>query len=135
MRTYLSDTAELTEEYGIRIGRWTNYKDLLATPFDAMWCEIPAGGSSDEDCHPEVEFAVVVRGNATYESGGDRVEVPTGGVIVLSPEEKHVIHNASAQDPLTILSIYWLPSDDAADKAGDASDGTDRVNGVTPDGA
>ena len=112
MRRYVSDTAELTEEYGIRIGRWSQYRDLGRLPFDAMWCVIPPGGSSSEDIHPEVEFAVVTRGRAVYES--DRTknpEVPTGQeVILLDPEQRHTIHNLSAEEPLTcILSIYWLP--------------------------
>jgi hypothetical protein len=81
VRRYVSDTAELTEEYGIHIGRWSQYRDLGRLPFDAMWCVIPPGGSSSEDIHPEVEFAVVTRGRAVYESDGTKVEVPTGGVI------------------------------------------------------
>src|SRR5262245_15628102 len=88
-RRYVSDTGERTDEYGIRIGRWSQYGDLGRLPFDAMWCVIPPGGSSSEDIHPEVEFAVVTRGRAVYESDGTKVEVPTGGVILLDPEQRH----------------------------------------------
>src|SRR5215207_9629656 len=102
MRKYVSDTAHLTEEYGIQIGRWEQYGDLGKLPFDAMWCQIPPGGSSAEDVHPEVEFAVVTRGTAVYETGGERVEIPTGGVIVLDPQQRHIIHNPSADQALTI---------------------------------
>ncbi|MET7878078.1 cupin domain-containing protein [Micromonospora sp. DT68] len=122
MRRYVSDAAELTEEYGIQIGRWKQYRDLGPLPFDAMWCVIPPGGSSAEDVHPEVEFAVVTRGTAIYEEGGEKVEVPTGGVILLDPEQRHVIHNPSPVQPLTILSIYWMPQDAAAAAHADAAD-------------
>jgi quercetin dioxygenase-like cupin family protein len=108
VRKYVSDTAELTEEYGIRIGRWSQYTDLGELPFDAMWCVIPPGGHSAEDRHPEAEFAVVTRGTAVYESGDTKVAVPTGGVVLMDPQQRHVIHNLSADEPLTILSIYWL---------------------------
>jgi mannose-6-phosphate isomerase-like protein (cupin superfamily) len=114
VRKYDGDTAALTAEYGIQIGRWTQYQDLSRLPFDAMWCVIPPGGTSNEDCHPEVEFAVVVKGHAVYESGGREVDAPAGSVILLDSEERHVIHNRSADDPLTILSIYWLPGQQPA---------------------
>ncbi|MEU5904176.1 cupin domain-containing protein [Micromonospora sp. NPDC047467] len=122
MRRYVSDVAELTEEYGIQIGRWKQYRDLGALPFDAMWCVIPPGGSSAEDVHPEVEFAVVTRGTAVYEAGGEKVEVPTGGVILLDPEQRHVIHNPSPEQSLTILSIYWMPQVDSAEPDGAGRD-------------
>jgi mannose-6-phosphate isomerase-like protein (cupin superfamily) len=126
VRKYVSDTAELAEEYGIHIGRWSQYRDLGRLPFDAMWCVIPPGGSSTEDIHPEVEFAVVTRGRAVYESGGTKVEVPTGGVILLDPEQRHTIHNLSGEEPLTILSIYWLPtSGDEPAEGGPARAGTE----------
>lgn len=119
MRKYLSDTAELTNEYGIQIGRWEQYQDLGRLPFNAMWCQIPPGGSSNPDAHPEVEFAVVTHGTAVYESAGRHVEIPTGGVIVLDPEQPHIIHNPSADQPLTILSIYWLPGPNPTGGASD----------------
>jgi mannose-6-phosphate isomerase-like protein (cupin superfamily) len=52
---------------------------------------------------------VVTRGTAVYEAGGEKVEVPTGGVVLLDPDQPHVIHNPSPELPLTILSIYWMP--------------------------
>ncbi|MFC7546962.1 cupin domain-containing protein [Plantactinospora sp. GCM10030261] len=125
MRKYVSDTAELTEEYGIQIGRWKQYRDLGRLPFDAMWCVIPPGGSSTEDVHPEVEFAVVTRGTAIYQAGGEKVEVLTGGVILLDPEQRHVIHNPSPEQPLTILSIYWMPRTNSVE-APDTGDGVDN---------
>lgn len=112
MRTYSSDAATLTAEYGIQIGRWEQYPEQGTLPFGAMWCIIPPGSSSDPDRHPEVEFAIVTRGSAVYESDGEKVEVPTGGVVVLPPEQRHVIHNLSPDLPLVILSLYWRPAEE-----------------------
>lgn len=109
MRTFQSAEAQLTSEYGIEIGRWAQYGRLSQLPFDAMWCVIPPGGRSEEDCHPEVEFAMVIDGQAAYETGGQMVEAPAGTVVLLESEERHTIHNRSADRPLTILSMYWLP--------------------------
>jgi mannose-6-phosphate isomerase-like protein (cupin superfamily) len=140
VRKYTSQDAALTAEYGIRIGRWTQYQDLGKLPFDAMWCVIPPGGSSQEDHHPEIEFAVVVDGHASYRSAGEDVDAPAGSVILLSPEERHVIHNRSQDQPLTILSIYWLPDaapagTDAAPVATDAAlAGTDGAPARSADG-
>ena len=118
MRKYVSETAQLTDEYGIKIGRWSQYRDLGALPFDAMWCVIPPGGKSSEDLHPEVEFAVVTKGTAIYESAGRKLEIPTGGVVLVDPDQPHVIHNLSADEPLTILSIYWMPASDGPGDGG-----------------
>lgn len=109
MQTFQAVDAQLKAEYGIEIGRWSQYGELGQLPFNAMWCVIPPGGSSHEDCHPEIEFAVVVDGQGAYESGGRTVEAPAGSVVLLESEERHTIHNRSQDRPLTILSVYWLP--------------------------
>lgn len=123
VRKYTSQDAALTAEYGIQIGRWAQYRNTGQLPFDAMWCVIPPGGSSQEDHHPEIEFAVVVDGHASYESGGEHIDAPTGSVILLDPEERHVIHNRSEDRPLTILSIYWLPEDEPSQVPGGGQSG------------
>ncbi|MGH3660961.1 MAG: cupin domain-containing protein [Micromonosporaceae bacterium] len=127
VRKYQQGDAELTAEYGIEIGRWAQYRDLGKLPFDAMWCVIPPGGTSNEDCHPEIEFAVVVDGHASYESGGKDIDAPTGSVILLESEERHVIHNRSEERPLTILSIYWLPENQQPEQQ--VSDGQPALAG------
>ncbi|MEV7028587.1 hypothetical protein AB0O00_41535, partial [Kitasatospora sp. NPDC093558] len=67
MRRLSCDSAELSAEYGIRIGRWTQYAESARLPFDAMWCLVGPGASSTRDCHPETELAVVVTGRAEFE--------------------------------------------------------------------
>ena len=107
MRQFTVDNAELTEGYGIRIGRWAQYAGLDRLPFDAMWCEVPANSASALDQHPEVELAIVVAGDATFTVEGRDVPAPTGTALLLDPGERHVIH--ARRDPVRILSIYWLP--------------------------
>ncbi|MFD7908962.1 cupin domain-containing protein [Kitasatospora sp. NPDC059722] len=110
MRRLSCDSAELSAEYGIRIGRWTQYAESARLPFDAMWCLVGPGSSSARDGHPETELAVVVTGRAEFEvEGSGTTAAPAGTAVLLDPEERHVIHNRSETDPLTILSIYWLP--------------------------
>jgi quercetin dioxygenase-like cupin family protein len=109
VRKIVNEDARLEAGFGIRVGRWAQYPDLGDLPFGAMWCVLDPGASSEPDHHPEIEMAVVVRGTARYSNDGRTVEAAAGSVILLEPEERHVIHNASPDEPLTILSLYWLP--------------------------
>ncbi|MET8951041.1 cupin domain-containing protein [Streptomyces sp. NPDC004393] len=121
MRRLSSESAVLTDEYAIRIGRWSQYAGSEALPFGAMWCVVPPGGSSAPDHHPEVELAVVVGGRAAFAVEGREPEpTPVGTAVLLDPEERHVIHNLSDTEPVTLLSIYWLPEDPEAATAGNA---------------
>ncbi|MBV6696710.1 cupin domain-containing protein [Kitasatospora aureofaciens] len=137
MRSLDCGSAVLTAEYGIRIGRWTQYPEAAKLPFDAMWCVVGPGSSSVRDCHPEVELAVVVTGRAEFEvEGAGTTAAPTGTAVLLDPQERHVIHNRSQTDPLTVLSIYWLPDGDTADEGaadGNAADG-DTATGTAATG-
>ena len=114
MQTFTSGAAQLTPEYGIEIGRWEQYPMPDKLPFGAMWCVIPPGGSSEEDCHPERELAVVVSGGGEVEATatGERRSAPTGTAALLDSEERHVWHNGSAAEPLVLLSVYWMPDDE-----------------------
>ncbi|MFC5827959.1 cupin domain-containing protein [Nonomuraea insulae] len=109
MQKFSSSTAALTEEYGIEIGRWTEYGGTDFMPFGAMWCVIPPNSSSQADQHPEIELAVVVEGDADFDVAGAREHAPAGSAILLGSQERHVIHNRSAGDPLVLLSMYWMP--------------------------
>jgi hypothetical protein len=110
-----AETARLTSENQIQIGRWTQYAINGQLPFNAMWCVIPPGGSSRRDCHVEVELAVVVDGAADFEAPDDiaqvegRTEAPQGTAMLLNSNEAHIVHNRSAIEPLVLLSVYWLP--------------------------
>lgn len=110
-----SATAGLTEENQIQVARWTQYAINKDLPFDAMWCVIPPGRSSQRDCHPERELAVVVNGDADFEQAenapepGERVTAAQGTAVMLAGDEAHIVHNRSDTEPLVLLSIYWLP--------------------------
>ena len=114
MRVFNSTQAALRAEYGIEIGRWSQYDGVDALPFQAMWCIVPPASQSVQDCHPEVELAVVVGGQARMVFDDRVVEVPSGAAVLLEPEERHVIHNDSESEPLRILSVYWLPDAEVA---------------------
>jgi quercetin dioxygenase-like cupin family protein len=109
LRKITNESARLEPEFGIQIGRWDRHPGLDHLPFGAMWCVVSPGGSSEPDHHPEIEMAVVMSGTALYTVDGRTVAAEPGSVILLEPEEHHVIHNASPDQPLTILSLYWLP--------------------------
>lgn len=118
MRRLTSDSTRLTEEFGILTGRWAQYPELDDLPFGAMWCVIPPGAHSQEDCHPEIELAVVVSGSAAFESSGTSMDAPLGSAVLLGSNERHIVHNRSDGSPLVLLSLYWMP--DGGVEAGDA---------------
>ncbi|MFE0062634.1 cupin domain-containing protein [Streptomyces sp. NPDC059003] len=115
VRRLSSDSAVLTDEYAIRIGRWSQYAGTDRLPFHAMWCVVPPGGTSAQDCHPEGELAVVVGGQAAFViEDGEPQPTPVGTAVLLDPKERHTIRNLSDTEPVTLLSIYWLPGADAS---------------------
>lgn len=119
MRRVSADSAQLTEEFGIRVGRWTQYDNADELPFGAMWCVVPPGSKTDPDSHPELELAVVVDGSAIFEAGQATIEAAAGAAVLLSSNEQHVVHNTSDDSPLVMLSLYWLPTN-----VGETGDGT-----------
>ncbi len=116
MQVMSSNSARLTPEFGVESGRWTQYPDLGGLPFGAMWCVIPPGGHTDEDCHIERELVVVAKGAARFESPAHTVEAGTGTAVLLDSEERHVVHNLSDDEPLVLLGIYWVPPDRNGEK-------------------
>ncbi|MDH6580632.1 cupin domain-containing protein [Kitasatospora sp. MAP5-34] len=107
MQKFTIGDSKLESEYGIGIGRWDRYPGTGSLPFDAMWCQVPAGSHSTPDSHPEVELAIVLGGDATFTVNGQDTHAPTGTAVLLQPGEHHTI--TSNGEPVQILSIYWLP--------------------------
>lgn len=109
MQVLNSDSARLTPEFGIMVGRWSQYSEAGGAPFGAMWCVVPPGGHTDTDCHPDRELVVVVRGSADVQAGGHAETALPGTAVLLDSEEPHVLVNRSAEEPLVTLSVYWVP--------------------------
>lgn len=111
MDVFDSGTAVLGDEFGIRVGRWEQQYSTDGLPFDAMWCVVPPGSKADEDDHAERELQIVVSGHGALESTGtgETVDIRPGMAMLLAPHERHVLHNHSADDPLVVLSVYWIP--------------------------
>jgi|SRR4051794_29970379 quercetin dioxygenase-like cupin family protein len=108
MRTYQLGSGPNRPVGGVDVFRWDGYEGVAALPFRAMWYQVPAGGSSPADQHPELELSIVVRGDAGVEvDGGDPVEVRTGDAFLLEAGERHVIHNRRPDEPLVVFSAYW----------------------------
>jgi mannose-6-phosphate isomerase-like protein (cupin superfamily) len=114
MHAFASDSAELTQEFGITVGRWAQYESAADLPFGAMWCVIPPGGRSTVDQHPDRELFVVVRGSAeVHVPGGPVKAVSVGDAVLMDCQEPHVLVNTSAEAPLVALSMYWIPEEAA----------------------
>jgi quercetin dioxygenase-like cupin family protein len=114
MQVLASDSAALTHEFGITVGRWNQYESAGDLPFGAMWCVIPPGGRSDVDQHPDRELFVVVSGSAEVRvPGGQSSAVRAGGAVLMDSQEPHVLVNTSDEKALVALSVYWIPGEAA----------------------
>ncbi|WP_433076096.1 cupin domain-containing protein [Dactylosporangium sp. CA-052675] len=108
MRTYQLGRGPNRPVGGVDVFRWDGYDGVGALPFRAMWYQVPAGGVSPEDQHPELELSIVVRGDAAVEvDGGEPVDVRTGDAFLLESGERHVVHNRRPDEPLVVFSAYW----------------------------
>jgi mannose-6-phosphate isomerase-like protein (cupin superfamily) len=116
MRTYGKELGPNTPVGDVDVFRWDRYDGVDLMPFKAMWYQVPAGGRSPTDQHPEHELSIVVSGSAAVQAGGgDPVDVPAGGAFLLDSGEAHLVHNRSAEEPLVIFSAYWMPAAVARD--------------------
>jgi mannose-6-phosphate isomerase-like protein (cupin superfamily) len=108
MRHFASDSAETYAVGPVDVARWEQYSLQDTLPFQAMWYSIPPGGSSPQDCHPEVELSIVITGTASVEASGKITDAPAGTAFLLDSSEAHIIHNRSDQR-LLIFTTYWMP--------------------------
>jgi mannose-6-phosphate isomerase-like protein (cupin superfamily) len=119
MQVLASDSAELSQEFGITVGRWTQYQTTGELPFGAMWCVVAPGEHSNVDQHSERELFVVVRGSAEVRvPGGASQRAPAGSAVLMEAQEQHVLVNLSDTEPLVALSLYWEPEGTANAEAG-----------------
>jgi quercetin dioxygenase-like cupin family protein len=109
MRHFDKSSAESTPIGDVDIRRWEQYGLGDTLPFEAMWYTIPPGCTPAQDKHPEVELSVVLGGTASVEVDGQITDVPTGSSFLFDSEEAHIIHNRSADTPLTVFAVYWMP--------------------------
>jgi len=111
MQRLSSDSAVLAPEFGVHCGRWSQYPDLGAVPFGAMWCVVPPGGRTEEDRHEDRELVIIASGTARVESDGATVSAGPGTAVLLDGGERHVVHNGSDEQPLVLLGMYWTEHD------------------------
>ena len=110
MRTYEKGLGPNQPVADVDVYRWDGYDGVGSLPFKAMWYEVPAGGKSPTDQHPELELSIVVSGAAAVQvDGADPVDVPAGGAFLLDSGEAHVVTNRSDDEPLVVFSAYWMP--------------------------
>lgn len=109
MRHFVPGEAESAPIGAVDVRRWEQYGLENTLPFQAMWYTVPPGCSPAPDQHPEIELSLVLAGTASVEVAGQVTDVPTGSSFLLDSEEAHIIHNRSADTPLTVWSAYWMP--------------------------
>lgn len=102
----------------VDVVRWEQFPAVDGFPFKVMWYCVPPSSNSPLDCHSEVELSIVLRGTATVQTDGSRKTVEQGNGFLLDSSQAHTVFNTSPDEPLLILSAYWMPLADGG--AGDA---------------
>ncbi|WP_221351692.1 cupin domain-containing protein [Streptomyces beigongshangae] len=96
-------------EFGMACQRlipWQAQESREEPPFGGMACFLPAGASSEPDCHDQDEVMVILSGSGSLDLAGDRTEFTASDVVVLPRNQEHVVHNPGPET-LTWLSVYW----------------------------
>jgi mannose-6-phosphate isomerase-like protein (cupin superfamily) len=114
MRHFIGESAETSAVGAVDVARWEQYGLDGLLPFQAMWYTVRPDSSSPRDCHPEMELSVVLSGTAFVEAAEQISEVRAGSAFLLDGQEAHIIHNRSAETPLSVFTTYWMPLDAAA---------------------
>jgi len=127
MRHFASDSAESYAVGVVDVARWEQFGLDRTLPFRAMWYTVPPESSSPQDCHPEFELSVVTGGTASVEASGTITDVAQGSCFLLDSGEAHVIHNRSADTPLSIFTMYWMPQAAAAAIAAGVYEGANEA--------
>ncbi|AOT60669.1 MULTISPECIES: cupin domain-containing protein [Streptomyces] len=98
-----------SEEFGMACQRlipWQGAEGEQEPPVGAMACFLPAGGSSDPDCHDQDEVMIVLSGSGTLDLAGETTAFEAGDLLVLPRNLSHVVHNPT-DSVLTWVSVYW----------------------------
>ena len=97
-------------EFGMacqRVIPWTDQQDGgEEPPLGAMACFLPAGNTSEPDCHDQDEVMVILSGSGGVDLDGEKADVEAGEMVVLPRNKEHVVHNPGPET-LTWLSLYW----------------------------
>ncbi|MGI8571758.1 MAG: cupin domain-containing protein [Solirubrobacteraceae bacterium] len=110
MRVLRLTDGGLEEDYGI-LCKALFPKDEDGATFGFVWAEVPPGGASNPDAHPEHEAFVIAAGSGTITVDGTATHVSRGDAVFIPAGTEHVIRNTE-QTPLSFVAIWWDESVD-----------------------
>lgn len=99
--TYITNIITKTKEN-------TNFRTVLFTGerSQLVVMNIPSGGEIGKEKHPHVEQSLfILSGKATVTLDGEKSEVGSGDVVVVTPGVKHNLINSGAE-PLLVYTLY-----------------------------
>jgi mannose-6-phosphate isomerase-like protein (cupin superfamily) len=99
------DRSSLRYEYGLDTQRLMPWP-VLNAPFEAAWCVVRPGTTSNPHSHDEYEIFVATSGHALVEIDGDRHPFEVGDVAHFRPGSVHCVVNDSHR-PFEFYSVWW----------------------------
>lgn len=98
---------EFGRAYGILCQGVYPWRGEADTPFGTAWCIVEPGGTAKAHKHQEHETFLIVKGRGRMTVDGETAEVGPGDVVLMKPFHSHELKNASTEEDLLFLDIYW----------------------------
>jgi methionyl-tRNA synthetase len=101
------DPATFVRAYNVDLQPLYPWDGVADPPFGAAWAVLAPGESTKAHAHQECETFFVARGHGVLAIGDEQTEVGPGSVSFHPPYDNHVLTNASDQEELLFLTVYW----------------------------
>jgi mannose-6-phosphate isomerase-like protein (cupin superfamily) len=99
--------AESKYEYGCDLRRLYPWADVADPLWGSAIASVRPGESTTPHGHDEHETFLILSGRGVISVDDETAEVSRGDVIYLPPNSHHTIRNASDEERLDFLTIFW----------------------------
>ena len=101
------DPEALVNAYNVDLQLLYPWEGVVTPPFGAAWAILAPGESTKPHAHQECETFFIARGRGVMSIGDDRRPVEAGDVTFHPPFDNHTLTNASDDEDLLFLTVYW----------------------------
>ncbi len=101
------DPEGVVNAYNVDLQLLYPWEGVVTPPFGAAWATLAPGESTKPHAHQECETFFIARGRGTMAIGEERSPVEAGDVTYHPPFDNHTLTNASDDEDLLFLTVYW----------------------------
>lgn len=107
MKIQRSGEVKSAYEYGCDLRRLYPWDGVSNPLWGSAICSIRPGEATQPHAHDEDETFIILRGSGTMLLDADTASVGQGDVIFLPRNSTHSLKNASSEERLEFLTIWW----------------------------